>query len=194
MSLYEEALERLRRLLDQARETDLAEPTAMTLATSSPQGRPSVRVVLLKALDHRGVVFYTNTQSRKGRQLDTNPWAALCLYWQPLASQVLIEGPAARVSDQEADAYWATRPRESQLGAWASAQSELLADRAALETRFEAYRQEFEGREVPRPPHWTGYRVSPRMIEFWHARPGRMHERQRYFLEAGVWRRSWVSP
>lgn len=194
MSLYDEAIQRLHGLLEQARETDLSEPTAMTLATATPEGRPSARIVLLKALDERGAVFYTNTRSRKGQQLDANPQASLCFYWQPLASQVLVEGRTERVSDQEADAYWATRPRESQLGAWASAQSELLDDRTALEARYEELQQRFEGQDVPRPPHWTGYLLRPEMIEFWQARPGRMHERERYYLASGEWWRSWVNP
>lgn len=194
MSLYDEAIQRLHGLVERARETDIAEPTAMTLATATPDGRPSARIVLLKALDERGAVFYTNTHSRKGRELDSNPRAALCFHWQALSSQVVIEGATERVSDAEADAYWATRPRESQLGAWASAQSELLAERQQLEARFAEFERRFEGQQVPRPPHWTGYRLQPDMFEFWHARPGRMHERERYFLEAGEWRRSWVNP
>lgn len=194
MSLYDEAIQRLRGLVEQARDTDLAEPTAMTLATATPEGRPSARIVLLKGLDERGAVFYTNTRSRKGQQLGANPHAALCFYWPPLASQAIVEGGTERVSDEEADAYWATRPRESQLGAWASAQSELLGDRGELEARYREYEQRFSGQDVPRPPHWTGYLLRPALFEFWHARPGRMHERERYFLEAGQWRRSWVNP
>lgn len=194
MSLYDEAIQRLHGLIEQARESDIAEPTAMTLATATPDGRPGARIVLLKGLDQRGAVFYTNTRSRKGRELDENPHAALCFHWQPMASQVLVEGVTERVSDAEADAYWATRPRQSQLGAWASVQSELLADRQELETRFADYEKRFEGQDVPRPPHWTGYRLRPEMFEFWHARPGRMHERERYFLEGGEWLRGWVNP
>lgn len=194
MSLYEEAIQRLQALLDEARQTDLAEPNAMTLATVSPEGRPTARVVLLKGLDERGAVFYTNTLSRKGQQLDANPRAALCFFWQPLTAQVLIEGCAERVADAEADAYWATRPRESQLGAWASEQSRLLTDRETLEARYADYERQFAAQPIPRPAHWTGYRVVPDLIEFWFGRPGRMHERQRYHLHNGAWRRDWVNP
>jgi len=194
MSLYEEAIRRLQALLDDAGQTDLAEPTAMTLATASPEGRPTVRTVLLKALDEQGAVFYTNALSRKGRQLDANPYAALCLFWQPLKAQVLLEGRAERVADAEADGYWATRPRESQLGAWASEQSRFLTDRGELHARYADYERRFAGQEIPRPTHWTGYRVVPDLIEFWFGRPGRLHDRERYHLEDGVWRRDWVNP
>jgi pyridoxamine 5'-phosphate oxidase len=194
MSRYDEAIQRLQGLLDQASRTDLPEPTAMTLATATPDGRPTARTVLLKGLDERGAVFYTNTLSRKGRDLESNPRAALCFYWQPLATQVLVEGTTQRVGDEEADAYWATRPRESQLGAWASAQSELLAARDELEARYAAYAHQYEGSAVPRPPHWTGYVLHPELIEFWQAMPGRMHVRERYYREDGEWLRSYVNP
>src|SRR5690606_12830048 len=139
MDLYQEALDRLQSLLRQAADTGLAEPTAMTLATVDAGGRPTARTVLLKAIDARGLVFYTNTLSRKGRALAANPRAALCFFWQPLLAQVLVEGSAEPVAAAEADAYWATRPRASQLGAWASLQSEPLRSRQELEQRYADY-------------------------------------------------------
>jgi pyridoxamine 5'-phosphate oxidase len=193
--LYEEALRRFGELLEEAMKTDLPEPTAMTLATATADGRPSVRTVLLKHHDRRGFVFYTNLQSRKARQLRDNPRVALCFYWQPLARQVLIEGAAEQVDAEEADRYWASRPRDSQIGAWASLQSETLEDRAVLERRVEEMRERFRDRPVPRPPQWGGYRVVPDRIEFWTAGWHRLHERVCYRLDAsGSWRRELLYP
>lgn len=194
MDLYQEAIQRFQALLERARQTDIAEPTAFTLSTCGEDGRPSARTLLLKEVGERGFVFYTNTRSRKGRQLRANPHAALCFYWQPLTAQVLVEGRAEPVDEGEADAYWASRPRLSQLGAWASQQSEPLATREELERRLAELEQRFEGMPVPRPAHWSGYRVLPEFIEFWSARPGRLHDRERYSLEAGVWRKSLINP
>lgn len=194
MDLYQEALDRLQSLLRQAADTGLAEPTAMTLATVDAGGRPTARTVLLKAIDARGLVFYTNTLSRKGRALAANPRAALCFFWQPLLAQVLVEGAVEQVSDAEADAYWATRPRASQIGAWASRQSEPLARREELEQQVALYQRRFEGQPVPRPSYWSGYRVKPDLIEFWFSRPGRLHERERYVAEAGEWRKLLLNP
>ena len=195
MDLYREALTRFGGLLEQAKGTDLGEPTAFTLATADAEGRPSARTVLLKGFDELGFVFYTNLKSRKGRQLAGNPHAALCFHWQPLREQVLIEGSVHSVDPAEADAYWASRPRVSQIGGWASHQSEPLSDRAELEKRVSDYEAEFEGREVPRPPHWSGFRVNPDFIEFWTARPGRLHDRVRYCPdEQGGWRKVLLNP
>lgn len=194
MNLYQEAITRFERLLEQAVAANLAEPSAMTLATASHDGRPAARTVLLKGVDQRGFVFYTNTLSRKGRALAENPRAALCFFWQPLLAQVLVEGEVEPVSIAEADAYWATRPRLSQVGAWASEQSELLESRAVLEERFADYERKFEGQSVPRPPHWSGYRVAPDLIEFWSARPGRLHERERYIKQADGWQKVLINP
>ncbi|HHB12417.1 MAG TPA: pyridoxamine 5'-phosphate oxidase [Chromatiales bacterium] len=193
--LYEEALRRFSELLEEAKKTELPEPTAMTLATATPEGRPSVRTVLLKHHDARGFVFYTNLNSRKARQLRDNPHAALCFYWQPLARQVLIEGTAELVDSEEADRYWATRPRDSQIGAWASLQSEPLESRAVLERRVEETRARFRDRNVPRPPQWGGYRVVPRRIEFWAAGWHRLHERICYEQTgSGRWHRRLLYP
>ncbi|MCO6440478.1 MAG: pyridoxamine 5'-phosphate oxidase [Nitrococcus mobilis] len=194
MELYREAIERFQRLFERAQNTSLTEPAAMTLATADRQGRPTARTVLLKQVSEAGLVFYTNTHSRKGRQLSENPRAALCLFWQPLLEQVLIEGSVQLVAPQEADSYWVTRERASQLGAWASQQSEPLESRAWLENRVKELEARYADQPVPRPPYWTGYRLMPDLIEFWRARPGRLHERYRYWLEGGGWRCGQIQP
>jgi len=173
-------MQRFLELYDQARLSPCHDPTAMTLATVGADGRPSARVVLLKGVDGGGFVFYTNTRSRKGRELDAHPACALTLWWPQLGWQVRVEGDAARVTDAEADAYFATRARGSQLGAWASEQSDTLAARADLETRLAALTTKYAATTVPRPPHWTGYRVTPTTIEFWKNREDRLHEREVY--------------
>jgi len=193
-ALYREAIGRLQELLQQAAQSGLAEPAAMSLATVSAAGRPEVRTVLLKDVDERGIVFYTNTLSRKGHSLTAHPYAALCLFWQPLLTQVLIEGCTELVAAAEADAYWATRPRASQIGAWASQQSEPLDSREALDRQFDEYEGRFQGQTIPRPAHWSGYRVKPDLIEFWFSRAGRLHDRERYLRESGSWRKFLVNP
>lgn len=189
-----EAIERFRELLAQARDTDLREPTAMTLATADADGRPSARTVLLKEVDAGGFVFYTNRDSRKGRALRENPRAALLFFWQPLMRQVEIEGAIEGVDDTTADAYWATRPRESQLGAWASQQSAPLASRAEYEERLAELRARYHDREVPRPPYWNGFRVVPDRIEFWHEREFRQHDRDCYWHDDSGWQWSLLNP
>jgi pyridoxamine 5'-phosphate oxidase len=172
---------------------DCAEADAMVLSTVDPDGRPSARYVLLKGVDDRGFVFYTNVESRKAKALAAHPEAALTFYWPP-ATQVRIEGSVERVSDAEADAYFATRPRESQIGAWASLQSAGLASRAALDARVLDVERRFEDAAVSRPPFWTGFRVVAHSIEFWTRDPARLHERVVYQRGPGEWTRSLLFP
>ena len=194
--LYAEALITFRDLLDEARAAGDPEPTAMTVATCDASGRPSARTVLLKDFDDRGFVFYTNFNSRKGQQLRANPQAALLFLWKTLRYQVQakIEGAVQPVSAAEADAYFASRPRASQIGAWASLQSETLDSRATLDARIADLEREFDGREVPRPPHWSGFRVVPDMIEFWYGVPARLHDRHRYERVDGEWTKRLLYP
>ncbi len=173
------------------------DPTAMTLATATPDGVPSARTVLLKAHDARGFVFYSHLDGRKGRELQANPRAALLFHWPRVREgvQVRIEGAVELVSDAEADSYFATRPRGSQLGAWASRQSETLDARATFEARLAQFEAEFEGREVPRPPRWTGFRVVPHAVEFWYGAQYRLHERHLHTRDAdGRWTERMLYP
>jgi pyridoxamine 5'-phosphate oxidase len=168
-------------------------PNAMAVATADAQARPSVRHVLLRGADERGFVFYTNYESRKGRQLTENPWAGLVFLWKELDRQVHVRGPVERVDPVESDAYFATRPRDAQLGAWASHQSEPLADREELEVRLAATAQRFPD-DVPRPPNWGGFRVTPSEIEFWQGRRHRLHDRFRFTAAADGWLIERLSP
>ena len=180
---------------EQALAAGLPEPNAMTLATATPDGRPSARMVLIKGADERGFVFFSNYQSRKGRELDANPYAALVFYWAELERQIRIEGRVERVSSQESDAYFQSRPAGSRLGAWASRQSAVIAGRAELEGRLAELAAQHPGGDVPRTPHWGGYRVVPESIEFWQGRPSRLHDRLRYRLrEDGTWLVERLSP
>ncbi len=170
------------------------DPTAMTLATADATGAPSARMVLLKGVDSRGFTFFTNYDSRKGRELSENPRAALCWHWPWLEMQVRAEGAIERLGADESDAYFATRPRGSQLGAWASFQSQPLASRFALLRRVLATEARYLGRAIPRPPHWGGYLLRPRAIEFWQGKKSRLHERRRFELHDGAWRCERLSP
>ena len=178
----------------EARASEPNDPEAMALATSDPSGQPSVRMVLLKGHGPAGFVFYTNEQSAKGGQLAANPRAALLSYWKSLRRQVRIEGRVERVSDTDADVYFATRARDSQLGAWASDQSRPLDSHETFERRFADMQQQFDGQDVPRPPHWSGYCVVPERIEFWTDRPHRLHERRLFTREGEGWTEGLLYP
>lgn len=179
----------------QALAANLPEPNAMTLATATPDGQPSARIVLLKAFDASGFTFYTNYEGRKGRELTANPRAALLFFWPELQRQVRIAGTVERVSDAESDDYFRSRPLGSRLGAWASAQSEVIPSRDVLEDRVREVAQRFPDGEVPRPPFWGGFRVRPLTIEFWQGRPDRLHDRLRYQrVQPDGWRIERLSP
>ena len=187
MDLASGPMDQFRRWFDEALAADLHEPNAMTVATATPDGRPSARVVLLKGFDERGFVFYTNYEGRKGRELGENPHAALTFYWGELERQVRIEGLASRIPGEESDAYYESRPRGSRLGAWASAQSCEVGGREFLEERLHRLEAEYEGRQINRPPFWGGYRVEPEVVEFWQGRENRLHDRLVYRRASDGW-------
>ena len=190
-------IEEFRALAAQAQAVDrsrLPDPTAMSLAPVGADGAPDVRIVLLKGVDERGFVFYTNLRSRKGRELAAVPRAALCFYWPALDVQIRVEGMVEPVSDAEADAYFASRARESQVGAWASSQSETLASMDELRERVKEIEQRYAGAPVPRPPHWSGRRVRPIRIEVWHAGAYRLHERRVFERDGNDWSMRLLGP
>lgn len=189
-----EPFAQFRRWFEDAQSGEILEPHAMTLATADARGRPSARVVLLRGWDERGFVFFTNYESRKGREIATAPFAALLFFWDRLERQVRIEGPIAPVDAAESDAYFARRPRGHQLSAWASAQSRIVAGRAELEMAMAEAERRFAGVDVPRPPYWGGYRVAPERVEFWQGRRNRVHDRLVYEPADGGWTRTRLAP
>jgi pyridoxamine 5'-phosphate oxidase len=194
VALSREIIEEFNRAFKRARVTGEPEPTAMVLATSDGQGLVTSRTVLLKALDEDGFVFFTNTRSTKGRQMAQCPRAAATFLWKASGCQVQLVGTVRQVSDEAADAYFSTRDRTSQIGAWASDQSAPLESREALLDRVHQLEEKFDGSDVPRPPHWTGYVLSPELVEFWWQREFRLHDRFLYRLEDGVWTRQRLNP
>ena len=192
--LLTDPLEQFTRWFDEARSAPILEPNAMTLATVDAAGQPSARTVLLKAVDRRGLTFYTNLESRKAREIAANPKSALLFWWPPQGRQVRFEGEIEPVDEAEADAYFATRPRGSQIGAWASAQSKVVADRAALDAAEREMEARFADGPVPRPPFWGGYRLVPARVEFWQGRINRLHDRLRYTRRGDGWDLERLAP
>jgi pyridoxamine 5'-phosphate oxidase len=190
----DEPFAQFRRWIDDALAVDVLEANAMTLATVDANGHPAARIVLLRAWDERGFVFFTNYESRKGREIAAAPAAALVFFWSRLERQVRINGRVERLSGEESDAYFARRPRGHRISAWASPQSAVIPARAALETRLEEVRRRFAGTDVPRPPHWGGYRVAPERMEFWQGRLDRAHDRLVYVTTPTYWKRERLAP
>lgn len=180
--------------LAEAETAEINDPNAMNFATADEKGRISSRIVLLRGLDERGFSFFTNTLSHKGKQLKEHPQGALCFHWKSLRRQIRAEGRMEMVSPEEADSYHVTRPRGHQLAAWASQQSETLPNRTTLEERFKEFEKKFEGKEVPRPPHWSGYRLVPDLIEFWQDMPFRMHDRLVFIRDGNGWKQGRLYP
>jgi pyridoxamine 5'-phosphate oxidase len=187
-------IKRFQRWFAEARKAGIALPEATALATVDRRGRPTLRYVLLKGAGPEGFVFYTNTSSPKGRQLEANPYAALAFYWDPIGRQVRVDGRTSLVGDEEADAYWKDRPRDSQLASLASRQSAPITSRGELLTAYRALRRKYEGREVPRPRHWTGYTIDPDRIEFWTRKEPRLHHRELFVRKRGGWERRILQP
>ncbi len=193
--LHSDPIEQFSAWFSAALAANIRDANAMSLATATPDGKPSARIVLLKGFDERGFVFFTNHDSEKGQQLEVNPFAALVFYWVELERQVRISGLVERTSREDSAAYFHSRPVGSRLGAWASKQSEVIDARQILESRLSQMTERFEGGEIPLPPHWGGYRVKPDKIEFWQGRPNRLHDRFRYLRRTdGTWQIDRLAP
>jgi pyridoxamine 5'-phosphate oxidase len=194
MTKEPDPIQKFKKLYEQIKNSDLQEPAAVILATATPQGKPSARVVLLKKYDNSGFTFFTNLGSRKSHELQNNPFAALCFYWEALLYQVRVEGAVKNVSSEEPHDYFASRPRNSRIGAWASMQSQQLANRDELETRVREYQKKFEGNPVPRPDFWSGFKLTPELIEFWKRGESRLHDRLVYKRSSNGWDANYLYP
>ena len=176
-------------------ESEIEEPNAMTLATCSASGKPSARIVLLKGIQENGFVFFTSYLSRKGKEIESNPFVSLLFFWKELERQVSIEGTVKKISEQESDEYFSKRPLESRIGAWSSPQSEVIKSRDILDKNVADYTKKFDPQNIPRPPYWGGYIVNPTVIEFWQGRPGRLHDRLQYTInEKAIWKIERLAP
>lgn len=192
--LPEEPIPLFRQWFNQAVDSEVTEPNAMALATVTGANTPNVRMVLLKGLDENSISFYTNYESRKGKELDANPTAACTIWWAELERQVRLSGRVEKMTDAESDNYFESRPRESQIGAWASSQSRPVVDRKELEDQFREIKKRFEGKEIPKPEYWGGFRIILDTVEFWQGRPGRLHDRIFYQQSSGKWNRQRLAP
>jgi pyridoxamine 5'-phosphate oxidase len=192
--LAKDPFRQFERWFQEAEGAKVIEPNAATLATATADGRPSARTVLLKGIDGRGFLFFSNYQSRKGRELEVNPWATLAFPWLAMERQVIVEGRVTRISREESETYFHSRPRASQLGAWVSAQSTIIPGRKALEDGFKAIEHKYAGQEVPLPPHWGGWRLAPESVEFWQGRRSRLHDRLRYQRSKDGWTVERLAP
>jgi pyridoxamine 5'-phosphate oxidase len=190
-----DAILQFKKWWQEAIDSHIEEPNAMTLATATIDGKPSARIVLLKEINNKGFVFFTNYESRKGQQIQSNPNVSLVFFWKELERQVRVEGIIEKIATEESDAYFDSRPKESKIGAWSSPQSQILSGRGTLERDFLKYSEEFNSRNIPRPKHWGGYIVIPALIEFWQGRPARLHDRLQYTIQKdGNWKIERLAP
>ncbi len=192
--LLADPMDQFKKWFRESESAGVPEPNTMTLATVNSQGQPTIRVVLMKEITDKGLIFYSNFKSRKGREIEHHPQAAINFYWQLMERQVRLEGSIAKVPDQQADEYFRTRPRGSQLGAWVSQQSKVIPSREFLEEQLESYKAKFHNEEIPRPPHWGGYQLTPIRVEFWQGGEDRLHDRIQYTFQQDLWERCRLAP